>query len=238
VSEHALQVEVPSENPRILPMHGPVHRNENPLRCLIVDDYGDAARTLGMIIRCWGHEYRVVGSAAEALSVALLWKPQVVCMDLGLPVVDGFEAGRRIVEFLPGSVTLLAVTGHVGEAYRRRARDAGFNHFLTKPVDLQELHCLLRRVQDERFCLLKADHAQLAELVTEAVGGRVTDLRIVDTGDGVRLFGKTKSFYAKQLAQEALLKILPKPILSNEIAVEACYTPELQDNPRGKVASW
>ena len=107
-----------------------------PRRVLIVDDNEDAANSLAMILELGGHETASVYTAVDALQRAAAFRPDVVLLDIGLPGMDGYEVAQKIRE-LPGlrDIRLVAVTGYGRSDDRRRARDAGFDDHLTKPVE-------------------------------------------------------------------------------------------------------
>ena len=111
-----------------------------PRRVLIVDDNEDAANSLALILKLGGHETDSVYTATAALQRAADFKPDVVLLDIGLPGMDGYEVARKIGE-LPGlrNIRLVAVTGYGRSDDRRRARDAGFDDHLTKPVEFAVL---------------------------------------------------------------------------------------------------
>lgn len=111
---------------------------------LVVDDNRDAADSLAMLLEIGGHEVTAVYSASDALQRASELRPAVIVMDLGLPEIDGCEVARRMrgMAELKG-VRLLALTGHGRDEDRQRTRDAGFDHHLVKPVDLDELEKLV-----------------------------------------------------------------------------------------------
>ena len=77
-----------------------------------------------------------------ALDVAASFGPEIAVLDIGLPVMDGYDLARRLREQL-GPVRLIAVTGYGQEADRMRARDAGFDAHMIKPVDLEALRSAL-----------------------------------------------------------------------------------------------
>jgi CheY-like chemotaxis protein len=111
-----------------------------PRRVLIVDDNEDAANSLAMILKLSGHETDSVYTAADALERVTAFRPDVVLLDIGLPGMDGYEVAQKIRE-LPGlrDIRLVAVTGYGRSDDRRRARDAGFDDHLTKPVEFAVL---------------------------------------------------------------------------------------------------
>lgn len=115
-----------------------------PLRVLVVDDNLHAAESLGMLLKLWGHESSLAHDGREALEIAAACDPEVILLDIGLPAVDGYEVARRLrasPQFR--DVLLVAMTGYGQDEDRRRARDAGFDHHMVKPVDLDELRQLL-----------------------------------------------------------------------------------------------
>ena len=113
-------------------------------RILVVDDNRDAATTLTKLLRRRGHVVETVFDGEEAVRMAGEFKPQVVLLDIGLPKLNGYEAAEQIRRQSKGpDLTLIALTGWGQEEDRRRAREAGFTHHLTKPVMFEELLGLL-----------------------------------------------------------------------------------------------
>ncbi|HWM66178.1 MAG: hypothetical protein QOI59_5923 [Gammaproteobacteria bacterium] len=119
-----------------------------PRRVLIVDDNEDAANSLAMILKLGGHETASVYSAVEALQRAAVFRPDVVLLDIGLPGMDGYEVAQKMRE-LPGlrDIRLVAVTGYGRSDDRLRARDAGFDDHLTKPVEFAVLERTLAGIR-------------------------------------------------------------------------------------------
>lgn len=111
-----------------------------PRRVLIVDDNEDAANSLALILELGGHQTASVYTAVDALQRAAAFKPEVVLLDIGLPGMDGYEVAQKMRE-LPGlrDIRLVAVTGYGRSDDRIRARDAGFDDHLTKPVEYSAL---------------------------------------------------------------------------------------------------
>jgi PAS domain S-box-containing protein len=113
-------------------------------RLLVVDDNADARKTLTMMLKVLGHDVATAQDGLEAISATIQYQPDAVLMDLGMPRMNGCEAARRIREEPAGrEVVLIAITGWGQEDDRRRTKEAGFNHHLIKPVDLQQLQVLL-----------------------------------------------------------------------------------------------
>jgi CheY-like chemotaxis protein len=113
-------------------------------RVLVVDDNVDAAQALALVLQLDGHEVRAAFGAAEALGCALESPPDVVLLDIGLPEMDGYAVARELRRKpeLAG-VRLVALTGYGQPEDRERARDAGFDAHLVKPVDPELLDAAL-----------------------------------------------------------------------------------------------
>lgn len=106
------------------------------LRVLVVDDNKDAARSLVAMLRLKGHDTYVASDGLAAVEVARSVEPEVVILDIGLPVLNGYDAARRIRRLKNGNLVLLiALTGWGQAEDKQLAIDAGFDHHLTKPVD-------------------------------------------------------------------------------------------------------
>jgi CheY-like chemotaxis protein len=115
-----------------------------PLKILIVDDNEDSAESLAVLMEMNGYEVRTAYEGLPALEEARTFLPGVVLLDIGLPDLDGYEVARRLrQERGRDGMLLLAMTGYGQEEDRRRSREAGFDHHLVKPVDLDELRGLL-----------------------------------------------------------------------------------------------
>ena len=112
-------------------------------RILVVDDHRDAADSLCMLLKARGHDVRVAYDGIEAVGAAVTFRPDVVLLDIGLPKLSGNDAARRIREARGEGVLLIAVTGWGQQEDRRRAKEAGFDHHLTKPVDPSDISRLI-----------------------------------------------------------------------------------------------
>jgi CheY-like chemotaxis protein len=111
---------------------------------LVVDDNTDAAELLADILREHGHETSIAHDGPTALTKALVFRPDVALLDIGLPVMDGYELARRFRD-LPElkRVQLLAVTGYGQQEDKERSRAAGFYEHLVKPIDFSRLRALI-----------------------------------------------------------------------------------------------
>ena len=110
-------------------------------RVLVVDDNVDAAEALVDMLVLWGHEAEAVFAGRPAVERVREWQPEVVLLDISLPDIDGYEVARQVrsLEGPPPPFKLIAVTGFGQDADKDRARRAGFDDHLTKPVDLDAL---------------------------------------------------------------------------------------------------
>jgi signal transduction histidine kinase/DNA-binding response OmpR family regulator len=113
-------------------------------RILLVDDNVDSAQTMATLLRMEGHETDVVYDGESALERALTMAPDVIFLDIGLPGISGFQVARELrAKPQTCRTTLIAVTGYGQTSDRQRAFEAGFDHHLVKPVDLNIVHGLL-----------------------------------------------------------------------------------------------
>ncbi|MEW6024969.1 MAG: ATP-binding protein [Pseudomonadota bacterium] len=119
-----------------------------PLRVLVVDDNQDAAELLGTVLEVQGHAVSVEYDGRGALQRARQVRPQVMLLDIGLPDTDGYALARqlRAIPELQG-VVLVALTGYGQPEDQRLAEEAGFNHHLVKPADLNRVAEILAEVQ-------------------------------------------------------------------------------------------
>jgi signal transduction histidine kinase/CheY-like chemotaxis protein len=114
-------------------------------KVLIADDNRDAAESLAVLLRMDGHEVTIAYDGPQALAMLAHTRPEVALLDIGMPGLDGYEVARRVRHGPLGSaVTLIAVTGWGQDRDKAQARQAGFDHHFTKPVDPGRLSELLR----------------------------------------------------------------------------------------------
>jgi DNA-binding response OmpR family regulator len=116
-------------------------------RILVVDDCRDAADTLSELMTLWGYDAEACYDGLAALKVARTYRPRVVLLDVAMPGVDGFKVclGLREITEL-AETTVIGITGYSEEACQISARDAGFDHCLVKPVEIQQLRGLIGRL--------------------------------------------------------------------------------------------
>ncbi|HEY7887996.1 MAG TPA: response regulator [Steroidobacteraceae bacterium] len=116
-------------------------------RILIADDNNDALESLATLLQLSGHEVYTATNGGTALQSAERHLPEVVLLDIGMPLLDGYEVAKRIRAQPWGQrITLVALTGWGQDSDRRRSREAGFDSHLVKPLDLETLIDLLARL--------------------------------------------------------------------------------------------
>jgi PAS domain S-box-containing protein len=115
------------------------------VRVLLVDDNQDAVMMLAEALNALGYETRVAHDGPSGIAAAVEFQPAVAMLDIGLPVMDGYELARRLRERVAG-IQLIAMTGYGQDADRCRSRDAGFVHHLVKPFDLAQVATILAGV--------------------------------------------------------------------------------------------
>ena len=114
-------------------------------RVLVVDDNEDAADSLAMLLTVRGDEVRIAYDGAQAVEAEHDFNPEVVLLDIGLPKLSGYDVARRVRDARGPDVFIVAITGWGQEEDRQRAREAGFDHHFTKPVDFDVLLDLIDR---------------------------------------------------------------------------------------------
>ncbi|WP_246312610.1 hybrid sensor histidine kinase/response regulator [Pseudaquabacterium terrae] len=115
-------------------------------RILLVEDNVDVADTTALMLTMSGHTVRVSRDGMAALSCVAEFAPEIVLLDIGLPLLDGYEVARRM-RAMPAlkRTRIVALTGYGQPADRRRGREAGFDEHVLKPVDPAALAALIDR---------------------------------------------------------------------------------------------
>jgi PAS domain S-box-containing protein len=112
-------------------------------RVLVVDDNRDTASGLSRLLKLIGHDVQVAHDGPTAIEKARAHRPEIVILDIGLPGMDGYQVAKqlRLEECCKNSM-IIAASGYGQEEDRRRSREAGFDHHLVKPVDVDVLMTL------------------------------------------------------------------------------------------------
>jgi signal transduction histidine kinase len=140
-------VELPLE-PETPPVAEPVPINHGELidargRVMVVEDNPDSRQLLTYLLEAWGLEVVTASDGPSALDLARSSSPRFAIIDIGLPVIDGYEVARRLREDIGDRIYLVALTGYGSAADRERALAAGFDEHLTKPAPIDRLRSLL-----------------------------------------------------------------------------------------------
>ncbi|UQA58463.1 hybrid sensor histidine kinase/response regulator [Polyangium aurulentum] len=120
-------------------------------RVLVVDDNRDAAETLAELLRAFGHAVQVALDGPSALAIAATLDPEVALLDIGLPVMDGYELAGRLSRERARRPYLVALTGYGQECDRLRARQAGFDEHLVKPVEFARVVEVIDRMNEREL---------------------------------------------------------------------------------------
>lgn len=113
-------------------------------RVLVVDDNLDAGLSLCRLLALLGHDTHLARTGYEAVDLARRLRPEFVLLDIGLPGYDGFQVAEILRrDSALAAAKIIAVTGHGREEDRERARQAGIDHHLLKPIDPKFLESLL-----------------------------------------------------------------------------------------------
>jgi len=122
----------------------PRERRLRPRRVLLIEDSADAREMLRMTLELAGHIVYDAADGARGLELLNVVRPDVGIIDIGLPVMDGYEVAKRIREEPHGrQMLLLALTGYDAPQSTRRSTELGFDYHLVKPVDPERLTRLI-----------------------------------------------------------------------------------------------
>ena len=116
-----------------------------PRKVLVVEDNADARDMIRMLLTLRGHDVHAAPDGSTGVKVALEIRPHVALVDIGLPGIDGYEVARNIRMRLDGEIRLVAMTGYGLPEDRERARAAGFDEHIVKPVEEAELMRVIAR---------------------------------------------------------------------------------------------
>ncbi len=112
---------------------------------LLVDDTADNIVLISIVLQQQGYRVVTASNGEEAVRAAVLAQPDVILMDIGMPQLDGFGAARKIKEHESlRAIPIIAITAFNTDGFRRAAYDAGFEGYLTKPLDFDRLHELIQ----------------------------------------------------------------------------------------------
>jgi DNA-binding response OmpR family regulator len=123
----------------------------NHLRIIVVDDDRDNTDSLVWLLRTIGYEAIGCYTGADCIDIACTSHPDLILLDLAMPELDGYAVARSIREHRSCKGTLLiAVSGLTDQSHRQLAIEAGFDHYLIKPVEVPHLNAILEAGQARR----------------------------------------------------------------------------------------
>jgi len=129
----------------------PVSRQDAKLKVLVVDDNFDVAQTTGWMIEAIGHDYRMVHESKLAVQTAREYRPDAILLDINMPGMDGYAVCRALREQpLFDDTVIIAQTGWGQTQDRASTGKSGFDHHLTKPVNMDRLEQVLTGILSER----------------------------------------------------------------------------------------
>ncbi|MFL6697049.1 MAG: PAS domain S-box protein [Vitreoscilla sp.] len=140
-------IRTPSRAPRADAGHELTAQETDGLRVLVVDDNADSAESLSQVMQILGYSVAVAHDGVEAVEMAGSWRPAVALLDIGMPRMSGLEAARAIRSLDGGDrFWLIALSGWGQHEDRRKSSEAGFDHHFVKPVDVEALIELIRKL--------------------------------------------------------------------------------------------
>ena len=146
-------------------LNSTAHQNTAPRTVLVVEDEPTLATAIAQRITAEGWTARVAGDGASAVQAALQLKPDLVIMDIMLPVMDGLEATKRIVAERP--VPVLILTARDDETDKVIGLGAGADDYMTKPFSMRELiarcKALLRRVERAKIIAKNSENEKILD---------------------------------------------------------------------------
>jgi CheY-like chemotaxis protein len=137
--------------PVLLDLPIPQSPDLNGIRILVVDDEPDAREMLRTVLEELGADVITASSANDAIDVLPTWKPNVLVSDIGMPEEDGYVLIKRVRGLsaeVGGNIPAIALTGYVRVEERMRALEAGYQMFVPKPVDVDELATIIVSLLD------------------------------------------------------------------------------------------
>ena len=127
----------------------PASGAKRALRILVVDDNAESAEAMAILLRAIGHEVNTAYNGHAALEVTRDAHPDVVFLDIGLPIMDGYEVARQLRALYDRRIVLIALTGYAQNADDERQRQVAFDHYVLKPVAFDHLQALLAQHQPQ-----------------------------------------------------------------------------------------
>lgn len=114
--------------------------NNSGKRVLIIDDNPDITKSMRILLGLLGHDVQTASNGPDGLETAAAYQPDVVLLDIGLPVMDGYAVARALREQAGGSdMAIIAVSGWGDERTLAESNRAGFDEHWIKPIGAAEI---------------------------------------------------------------------------------------------------
>lgn len=156
-----------------------------PMRVFLVDDDRDTTECMSLLFKLWGHEVHVANEGKLAIEQAAFVKPDLMLIDLAMPIVDGLQVARAVRQYdALASMSLIAVSGYADTRHQQEALDAGFDECLVKPLPADDILALLARVR-ERIAATKQRAALSTEMVAISQEKQARSLAPLSTSSAV-----------------------------------------------------
>ena len=115
-------------------------------RILVVDDSFDAAESFALLLSALGHNAQFITDPCAALDTARRMRAELIFLDIGMPVLDGYQLARQLRVEFGRDLPIVAVTAYGEEQHRKMSRQAGFDAHVLKPVNLELIEAILETV--------------------------------------------------------------------------------------------
>lgn len=154
-SSNTDQVQKSLTTTRLKPLPGegvePGEAPQDGFLILIVDDVVDNLALISLDLQQQGYRVVTASDGEKAVRVASLTRPDIILMDIAMPGTDGLEATRKLrTDVTMQNIPVIALTAYDTGGFRRAAADAGFDGYLTKPINFDRLHELIQRLLQHR----------------------------------------------------------------------------------------
>lgn len=139
---------------------------------LVVDDVHDNLILISLSLQDMGYRVLTADNGEEAVAVAVLARPDIILMDIAMPELDGLGAARRIRSHAEvRGVPIIGITAFTTGGFRKAAFDAGFDGYLTKPLDFDQLNKLIEMLLPGEEDTSDLTHDETTEVKSEETTG-------------------------------------------------------------------
>jgi len=164
LSEGQINQKQPSKGPSIIGFEGPARK------ILIVDDSLENCLLLSCLLKPLGFDIKEAHNGQECLEIVCEWQPDFILMDLLMPVMDGYEATRKIKQVpLLKNTIIIAISASAFDYHKQQSEEAGCDGFIAKPISAEKLlNCLRKHLNLTYVYEQHTDQANRAEPQTDA----------------------------------------------------------------------